>query len=562
MLSRNKILLGTAGLLVLFFLLTYLLPLGVRPLIRPDEFRYAEIPREMLETGDWVTPRLNGVRYFEKPGLGYQLTALSFAVFGENAFALRLPSVLAVLLTAAFLHELVRRRSRDPFLPGLSALIYLSFGLVFGVGTFAVLDSQLTAALSLCIGSFYLACESRRRSAVVGWLISSGFWAGCAFLIKGFLAFAVPVVVLVPYLAWQREWKRLFLYAWIPLIVAAAVALPWSWLIHQAEPDFWRYFFIEEHWHRFTSRTYDRKPQPFWYFVPFLLGGVLPAGLLAVPGISGTGRDRLKNPLTRFLLCWAAMPFLLFSASSCKLGTYILPCFPPLAVLLALGIRRAMLLHNGRCRKSMTVISRCLGAGLLVIGGAGIIALPVWGMFPDLPQPYPDFSIWPYLTLLCGVGFGAFLLHAAGCYRTLRMIAVFLFGFAPVIFCGLQAVPTALLGNKAPETGIRKCLKQIPVRPDDIVLVDRNSLTAAAWILKRSDLIVIGKPGELEYGFKNYPEYASRHYPESELPAVIEQSRPHRVIYIVLRDLERHPIPAEWNAAEITTADEVTMIRF
>lgn len=142
------------------------------------------------------------------------------------------------------------------------------------------------------------------------------------------------------------------------------------------------------------------------------------------------------------------------------------------------------------------------------------------------------------------------------------MIAVFLFGFAPVIFCGLQAVPTALLGNKAPETGLRKCLKQIPVRPDDIVLVDRNSLTAAAWILKRSDLIVIGKPGELEYGFKNYPEYTSRHYPESELPTVIEQSRPHRVIYIILRDLKRHPIPAEWNAAEITTADEVTMIRF
>ena len=106
---------------------------------------------------------------------------------------------------------------------------------------------------------------------------------------------------------------------------------------------------------------------------------------------------------------------------------------------------------------------------------------------------------------------------AAVCRRMLYLHAVFLLRFDPVIFCGLYAVPTALLGDKATETGLRECLKRIPVLPDDVVLVDCGSLTAAAWVLKRSDLIVISRPGELEYGFRNYPKYASRHYRETEL---------------------------------------------
>ncbi len=551
-----------AGLAALFFLLTYLLPLGTRPLIRPDEFRYAEIPREMLASGDWITPRLNGIRYFEKPGLGYQLTALSFTVFGENAFALRLPSAIAVLLTAAFLHELARRKSRDPVLPGLAATIYLTFGIVFGVGTFAVLDSQLTAALTWSIGCFYLACESRRRAAVFGWLFFAGFWAGCAFLIKGFLAFAVPAVVLVPYLIWQKEWRKLFLYMWIPLLAAVAVALPWSWLIHQAEPDFWRYFFVEEHWHRFTGHTYDRKPQPFWYFIPVLLGGVLPAGLLAIPGIAGFGRDRWKQPWFRFLLCWAAMPFLLFSISSCKLGTYILPCFPPLALLLAFCLRRAMLTRGCQSRKRLNLVNRVLGCLLSAAGIIGAVGLPVWRTIPRLPQPYPHFTVWPYLALFCCAGFGITLLLTEKCRRARYPVAVFLFGFAPVVFCGLQAFPSALFGDKTTENGIRECLKRIPVQPDDIVLVDRGSLAAVAWVLKRSDLILIGKPGELEYGLKNYPEYASRHYQESEVPALIAQHRHRKVVCLALRNLKRHPIPPEWPVSDIITSCGVTAIRF
>ena len=216
------------AVLALFWAVAYLLPLPVRPLMRPDEFRYGEVPREMLVSGDWVAPRFAGFRYFEKPALGYQIHASSMKIFGENAFALRLPSALAVLLTGMMIYFLLARKCRDPWLPPLAVLIYWLFGLVLGIGTFVVLDSLLTMALTLCIVGFYCAYDSERLASRIGFLVAAGIGAGAAFLCKGFLAFAVPVVSIAPFLLWRKEFRKLFTMPWIPLIVAAAVAAPWS----------------------------------------------------------------------------------------------------------------------------------------------------------------------------------------------------------------------------------------------------------------------------------------------------------------------------------------------
>lgn len=561
MLSRNKIHLFALGFLTLFFLSTYLLPSGVRPMIRPDEFRYAEIPREMLESGNWVTPHLNGIRYFEKPALGYQLTALSFSVFGENTFALRLPSVLAVLLTAAFLYYLVSRKSRDPFLPGLATGTYLTFGLVFGVGTFAVMDSQLTAAITLSIGSFYLACESRQRTFVLLWLVSAGFWAGCAFLIKGFVALAIPSIVFIPCLLWRRNWKQLLLYPWLPLFVAVSVALPWSWMIHRAEPDFWHYFFVEEHWHRFTGHTYDRAPQPFWYFIPVLLGGIMPVGLLAIPGVFNIKRNRLKNPLTVFLLCWAVVPFLFFSVSSCKLGTYILPCFPPLAILLAMTVRNAMHEHSIPYRKTTAVITRILG--WILVPGAVLTAagLSIWNFLQALPRLYDGFPGWMYASLLFTALFGILLLQKRDVHP-LKDMVLFLIAMIPLVVCGLHSFPTAVMGDKLTEIGLSHCRNRMNPAADDLIVVDRSVMASAAWILKRNDLIVLGKPGELEYGFKNYPEYSARHYQIEEFPALLKKQCHGHVFLVTLQNLRHKPFPSDWPIPEIVSDHGVTMAKF
>ena len=237
-----------------FFVVAYLLPLGIRPMLDPDEYRYAEIPREMLRSGDWVSPTLGNMPYFEKPALGYQIIAVSFRIFGENAFGLRFPGALAALLTAVLIALFLYRYTRDHRIASLGALLYLSFGLVYAVATTAVLDSPLTFFVTGSLAAFLPACLKKHwsREKIV-LLLLAGAAAGCAFLVKGFLAFVVPVIVAVPFLIWEKRWRDFYRLPWLPLAAALAVALPWSLMIHRQSPDFWRYFIVVEHWERFTG---------------------------------------------------------------------------------------------------------------------------------------------------------------------------------------------------------------------------------------------------------------------------------------------------------------------
>ena len=136
-------------LIASLFVLLYLMPLSVRPLFIPDETRYAEVPREMIATGDWMVPHLNGLRYFEKPVMGYWLTALSLKVFGENNLAVRLPSALAAGITMLLILLLCSASGASgPFISWLAALIFMTSGGVALIGTFAVLDSVLAMFLT------------------------------------------------------------------------------------------------------------------------------------------------------------------------------------------------------------------------------------------------------------------------------------------------------------------------------------------------------------------------------------------------------------------------------
>ena len=191
----------------LFFIVAYLVPLAGRPLVTPDEFRYAEIPREMIADGDYVTPRLLNMRYFEKPVLGYWLTVGCFKMFGDNAFSIRLPAALGAGLTALLIWLLVDQALRDRKLAALAAIFYLSCGLVYGIGTFAVLDSQTTAFITGILVTSYLAavepCFNRRKALL---LVLCGVFTALAFLTKGFIGFAVRGLAMLGFLIWMRRW--------------------------------------------------------------------------------------------------------------------------------------------------------------------------------------------------------------------------------------------------------------------------------------------------------------------------------------------------------------------
>ena len=210
----------------------YFVFLGIRPLFIPDESRYAEISREMLVSGDWVVPRLVGLRYFEKPIGGYWLNNISLLVFGETNFAIRFMSSLSALVTSALVYfiTLYGLRRRDVAIS--SAVVYLSIFLVFLIATYSTLDSMLTLFTTFGFVSFYYALKSGNRLQLITRYFLFGVFCGAGFLVKGPIALAIPFVSIVPFMFFIRRGRELIFYGVYALIGAITVILPWGILIH------------------------------------------------------------------------------------------------------------------------------------------------------------------------------------------------------------------------------------------------------------------------------------------------------------------------------------------
>lgn len=497
------------GLLAAFILM-YIVPLGVRPMLTPDEFRYGEIPREMIATGDWVVPHLNGLRYFEKPALGYWLNAASLLVFGENAFAVRFSSALSIGLSALLVWFLVRKMKRDDGLGLFAAAIFMTCGLVYGIGTFATLDAMTTLFLTGSLVFFLLAQGIPKfNRAKVLYLILFGAFCGLTFLTKGFLAFVVPGLAIVSFLAWEKRWKDMILLPWIPLAAALLVILPWAFAVHQREPDFWHYFIIEEHWNRFFGKSEGQHHEPFWYFIPVLAAGWLP-WLLLVPAALYFCRDKLKgwfkeDKLFRFCLCAAVVPFIFFSLCSGKLGTYILPCFPFIAILTAYLLRDFLTATAAAkyYRIHLKTLIIVLIVGLCGFAAAQIVAEA--GVYEGLYRA-DETAEW-IMGIIGGIIAVAFL-YLALRGGDWRHRAACLTAFAvPLFMLSMLAAPMRFFEGKAQGVILKKIAAQIP--PDATVIAHRNIIHATCWELKRHDIYLLGSPGELDYGLK-YPEAKGR----------------------------------------------------
>ena len=334
-----------ALLLGLVFLLIYLTPLATHPLLEPDEGRYAEIPREMIESGDYVTPRLNYVHYFEKPALLYWLNALSFKVFGENEFAARFPNALAALggiaVTGLLASTLLGARC------GLIAAVVLGTSLLyFAIGTINLTDMPLSFFLTLTMASFYAAVRSGRR----GYWLLFYLGMGLAVLTKGLVGIVLPAGVVFWYVVLAKrdgKWNIIRQMFYLPGILAFFIlTVPWFYLVCRENPDFFHFFFVQEHFLRYATRVHDRY-EPFWFFAPILLAGTMPwtgclVGLLGKRGVLRSPDSPQMRDANLFLLLWAGVVFLFFSLSSSKLIPYIVPCLPPLSILMAGNLERML----------------------------------------------------------------------------------------------------------------------------------------------------------------------------------------------------------------------------
>lgn len=483
------------------FACIYLLPLGIRPLMEPDETRYAEIPREMLASGDWIAPHLNGLYYFEKPPLGYWANALSIMLFGENDFAVRLPSALSIGLSALLIIAMIRRTlHRDEVWAGpIAALIFITSTEVAAIGTFAVLDSMLTGALTLTLVCYFLASEEKRGSGQeLLFLVAAGASCGAAFLIKGFLALVVPALTMGAYLAWERRLGDLMRYVLLPLISALAVALPWSFAIHAQAPDFWRYFFWVEHVQRFMGGEKAQHKEPFWYFFAMAPLMFLPWTFM-IPAVGAGLAAPDKTPscrrLIRFSLCWFCLPFLFFSLSSGKLLTYILPCFPPFAILTSIG-----LIFLRRSGHSKTFLIGAAGAFLVYALLPPALILIQWIGTSIVAPPYATHwqPILGLIGLIAMAGMPFLAWRVKGQENT-----IILFGLSPVLLlCAApMLMPDLTLEKKSPGELLLRHRNEITA--ETMILSDEDPLRAVCWYLKRNDVVLISGPGELSYGIRS-----------------------------------------------------------
>jgi len=285
--------------------------LNYRGLFIPDEGRYAEIPREMLSSGDWVTPRLDGLKYFEKPPLQYWATAASFAAFGEHDWSARLWPALTGFL-AALLLVFAGNRLGPPGAGWLAGtMLASSWGYLLS-GQFLTLDMGVAAFLTLALCAFLLAQDRPQSEATRrNWMIVAWGAMALAVLSKGLIGIVLPGLVLALYVLVQRDWRLLGRMHWAPgLAVFGTIAVPWFVLVQLRNPEFFRFFFIHEHFERFATAEAHRAG-PWWYFVPILLLGMMP-WTAALPGALRRawdgGRGKGEFDADRFVLTLPMSP--------------------------------------------------------------------------------------------------------------------------------------------------------------------------------------------------------------------------------------------------------------
>ena len=331
-------------------LLLYLSGLGRPPLWEPDEGRYAEIPREMVQRADYVTPRNDWVRYFEKPPLVYWMTAAAIRILGSGELAVRLPAALfslgQVVVTEAIGEAMFGAAA------GLLAALALGLSpLFFGYARFATLDPALAFFTTAAFGAVYMAVRAvdgaPSRHARL-WTLGGALFLALGTLAKGPVALVLVGVVVLAYLAVERQLGRLRALPWLACaLLYLLVVAPWFVLAALRNPGFLSFFILHEHLHRYLAGTEHRWGAYFPALVaaagswPWLYFAPLGLGPLRRPESSLRPQER---EAVRYLVIWCCVVIGFFSLTPSKLGAYVLPALPAVALLAGRGLNRLLAL--------------------------------------------------------------------------------------------------------------------------------------------------------------------------------------------------------------------------
>src|SRR5471032_117126 len=481
--------------LLLAFVVFYLLPLMTHGLWIPDETRYGQISQEMLLSGNWVAPRFMGILYFEKPIAGYWMIAIGQAIFGDNLFGVRIASALSSGISVWLTYLIARRLWGDAFISGACALLYMSFGLIAGQAGYANVDPQFTLWVNLSFVALWFAIDSQSlRERIGGWTLM-GVACGMGFMTKGFLAWLLPVLIALPYMLWQRRLGELLRYGSLAVIVATLVSLPWVLAIHHQEPDFWRFFFWNEHIRRFSADD-AQHTRPWWFYLPLLVASSLPWAAF-LPSTLIQALKNKRQPATCFLLLWLVLPLALFSLSRGKLPTYIMPCLLPLALMM--GHSLAGMLGQGCGR-----VIRVNGVFNVVLASAALIALIYLQTTQEI---YADTEMFS-LSLAYIVLAGWIIANALPVSRPLLLWPAPALGIWLLVALLPAAMPGRIVNSKMPDQFIAEHVGALS-ETTSLLSNDLGTASALSWRLKRPQVDLFNTVGELKYGLDD-PEMAPR----------------------------------------------------
>ncbi|AQV98073.1 4-amino-4-deoxy-L-arabinose transferase [Cupriavidus necator] len=493
---------STVVLVTLLILLVWFGTLDMRHLLRSDEGRYAEIAREMFATGDWVTIRYQELKYFEKPPFHLWVTALAYTLFGVGDWQARLCVALSGMLGVG-VSMLAAARWYGRRVAMLTGLVLVSAPMWNVAGHFNSLDMTLSGAMA-CVLAFMLLAQhpEATRAERRNWMLACWAAMGVAVLVKGLVGLALPGLVLVVYTLVTRDfglWRRLHLLGGI--VVMLLVTVPWFWLTSERNPEFLRFFFIHEHWQRYTSNVHHREGS-VWYFVPLLLAGFLPwLGLApqmwqAVRERAGVARGTSPRPFQPALLAalWAVAIFAFFSLSASKLPGYIVPIFPALALLAGVALDTAT---ERAWRWQVNA--------MIVLGVIGLLACPFVGMMdkPSTPNAvYREFALWlgiAFAVMLAGALLARHLLRTRGVFPSVVAYALAMF-----LCCTMALRAHEAMGR--PSSGADLVPAINAVLTADTPLYSVRLLDHTLPFYLRRTTILVEHPDELEFGVGQEPQ--------------------------------------------------------
>jgi 4-amino-4-deoxy-L-arabinose transferase-like glycosyltransferase len=506
---------------------TYVCLLGHFGLAEPDEPRYAEIAREMIELRDWVTPHLNYVKYFEKPPLIYWLTAINFELFGTSELVVRVwPAFFGLL--GIFVTYTLGRSMFGQWTGCAAAALLATTPFYFGLSQVLILDMPLAALMTVALAAFWFArTDPHRRRA---WVLLLYLVTALGVLTKGPVAVVLSAGIILTFLLLRRELSALrWLISPLGLALFVVIALPWFVLVSRRNPEFVDFFVIKQHFDRFVRP--DEHRQPLWFFVPIVLGGMLPWSLFALSASPMASRflrrlSRLRvSAATLYCVVWSAMVFAFFSLSGSKLATYVLPLFCPLALLAArafhsiIAEHRVDLMRRGCVGLLVFAVAAAVGAAV----AAEVLDQPEVGLI--VPRVYAGTGM---LAVSAGIALALVRRHQ-------RMQVSFV-----VLLFAMLAIQIAAISARDVAVDYRAFGRIIgaQVRPQDLVISYRHYVQGIPFYA-RHRVVMVGGRGELDFGSRQGDQRAFFWDTDEQLLAAWGSGRR---VFLVINRVELDPL--------------------